>query len=152
MTALLIAALYLMTDSLLAGIIVAVIFVLYGICASLCQKGMDRMLGDEIYAVRHDLPKGAMRGKALLHASMVLSPFYFIYMFPSFIPIPSVYAWAMVQFAFIIFAPLHLQTVSSAYKDITGCRWPFLITQFVIFIFLTILGFVIHRTVLDLIS
>ena len=102
MTALLITALYLMTDSLLAGIIVAVIFVLYGICASLCQKGMDRMLGDEMYAVRHDLPKGAMRGKALLHASMVLSPFYFVYMFPSFIPIPSVYAWAMVQFAFII--------------------------------------------------
>ena len=150
MTALLITALYLMTDSLLVGILVAVIFILYGMCAELSQQGMHNMLGDEIYATRNALPKGAMRVKALLHASMVLSPFYFFYLLPSFIPIPSVYAWAMVQFAFIIFAPLHLQTVGSAYKDITGCRWPFRITQLIIFIFLTGLSFIIHSTILGL--
>ena len=152
MTVLLIVALYLMTDSLLAGILVAVIFILYGMCAGLSQRGMDKMIGDEIYATRNALPKGAMRGKALLHASMVLSPLYFLYMLPSFRPIPSVYAWAMVQFAFIIFAPLHLQTVSSAYKDITGYRWPFWISQAIIFIFLTVLSFVIHNTILDLLK
>ena len=150
MTLLLAVALYLMTGSLLVAILVAAIFVLFGICAELCQRGMDKMLGDEIYATKNGLPKGAMRGKALLHASMVLSPIYFLYMLPSFIPIPSVYAWAMVQFGFIIFAPLHLQTVGAAYRDITCTKKPFWIAQSVIFLLLTVLSFVIRSTVLDL--
>ena len=118
----------------------------------LCQKGMDKMLGDEIYATRNSLPKGAMRGKALLHASMVLSPFYFLYMLPSFIPIPSVSAWAMVQFAFLIIAPLHLQTVGAAYRDITCTRKPFWIAQAIIFILLTVLSFIIHKIILNVLS
>lgn len=150
--ALLIFILYLITGSLLAGIVVAIIFSLYGKCADLSRKGMYKMIEDEIYATRNALPKGAMRAKALLHASMVLSPFYFLYMLPSFIPLPSVYAWAMVQFGFVILAPLNLQAVGVAYRDITCTKKPFWIAQAVIFVLLTVLGFFIHNVVVDMLQ
>lgn len=150
--ALLILILYLITGSLLAGIVVAIIFSLYGKCADLSRKGMYKMMDDEIYATRNGLPKGAMRGKALLHASMVLSPFYFLYMLPTFIPVRSLYAWAMVQFGFIILAPLNLRAVGSVYRNITCCRKPFWITQAVIFLLLTLLSFIIRNAFLELLS
>jgi len=145
LTALLALFIYLITKSLLAGILVAIFFVIYGVCMDLCQKGIHKMTEDEIYVTRNRLPRGALKGRALLHAVMALSPFYLLYMVPSFIPLPSFSAWAMVQFGFIILAPLHFHTVGESYRDVTGIRHPFWIAQAVILCSLTVISLIIHE-------
>ena len=149
-TGLIVLFLYYMTKSLLAAILVALFCLSYGISMDICQKGMENMKEAEAYAVRNKLTRGALCGRSLLYSAKVLLPFYFLYMLPAFIPLPSLYGWAMVQFAFIIFAPFHFQTVGEAYRDITGLKYPFWIAQAVIMILLTVISIIISQTVVKL--
>ena len=149
---LLVFFLYYMTKSIFVGIIVALILVLYGISIDMCQKGMDDMKEAEAYAVHNKLSRGSLCGKSLLYSTKVLLPFYFMYMLPAFIPLPSFYGWVMVQFAFIILAPLHFQTVGEAYRDITGLRYPFYIFHSILLVLMTVLSLIINRFIQNIIK